>query len=85
MQGLECVALKSQDKDKGGSEGRINAQIVLGIFGMCTSSDIQHLSCFYRERERVGVETGWKEIDGEKKKKSVGPRGNSGDKREEME
>lgn len=52
MQGLECVALKSQDKDKGGSEGRINAQIVLGIFGMCTSSDIQHLSCFYRERER---------------------------------
>lgn len=40
MQGLECVELKSQDRDKGGRERVINAQIVLGIFGMCTSNDI---------------------------------------------
>lgn len=37
--GLNYVGLESQG-DKGGSEGRINARTVSGIFGMCTSTDI---------------------------------------------
>lgn len=64
MDGLSYVALKSQ-KDKGGRGGRINAWSVLGIFGMCMSSDISHLRVFFervsgkretgqRERERSG-------------------------------
>lgn len=76
MEGLNCAAFKSQEH-KGGSERRINAWTVLGIFGMCMSTDIYICPFFYKGDEKRQIE----EII---KKKTVGPQGNSGDKREEM-
>lgn len=80
MEGLHYIALKSQ-KDKGGSERRINALAVSGIFGMCMSTDIEHLNIFYERESRSRDKSGRGQI----MKKVWDLQRILGDKREEME